>query len=93
MEGTEDLNCLLGTEGQQQLSGWAREEDTAHRICRERNRAHDTGRLGPFLALVYVLCMGWFTTILNPYHPWGQKSWQKAPEKVRMEEERRGKGG
>lgn len=80
----EDLNCLLGAEGQQQLTGWAAGEDTAHRICRERNRVHDTGRLGPFLALAYVLCTGWFATILNPYHLWGQKSWQKAPEKVRQ---------
>lgn len=47
----ENPNSLLGAKGQQQLSRRAREEDTAHRFCKERNRARDIGSTGSFLAL------------------------------------------
>lgn len=79
----------MGASGQQQLSEWVREEDTAHRTCRERNRAQGIGRIGPLLALPQGPVPGWFTNTLNPCHLWGQKSWQNAPGKVRAEERNR----
>lgn len=88
----EDLNCLLGAEGQQQLSGWATGEDTAHRLCRERNRVHDTGRLGPFLT---GLCTMYRLVCHDPksISPLGSEELAKSSREGETEEERRGKGG
>lgn len=64
----ENQSCLVGAVGQQQLSEWVREEDTAYRTCRERNRAQDIGRISPFLVLLCVPVPDQFTKTLNLCH-------------------------